>query len=77
MMLGHAAGIAAALAAKSGRPVQEIDVKALQAKLLEQGAVFEYVPSPQVRAINKFQQLFCGPPEARHGFTNGQTLRCP
>jgi len=77
MMLGHAAGIAAALAAKSGRPVQEIDVKALQAKLLEQGAVFEYVPSPQVRAINKFQQLFCGPPEARHGFTTGQTLRCP
>lgn len=41
MALGHAAGVAAAMAVKSHQPVQAIDVKALQAKLRAQNAVLE------------------------------------
>ena len=41
MVLGHAAGVAARMAAATGRPVQEIDVAALRAKLKAQGAVLE------------------------------------
>lgn len=77
MIIGHAAGVAAALVVQSGAAVQEIDVKRLQARLLEQGAVFEYVPSPQARAIAIFHRQFCGPSAARHGFTRGQTDWCP
>jgi hypothetical protein len=43
MILGHAAGVAASLALKSEKPVQEISVAALQEKLKSQGAVFEWV----------------------------------
>jgi hypothetical protein len=50
MMLGHAAGIAAKLALRDAKPVQEIPVKELQSILLAEGAVFEYVTSPQERA---------------------------
>jgi hypothetical protein len=42
MIIGHAAGVAAAMAAKSGSAVQDIDVPALQKQLLAEGAVFEY-----------------------------------
>jgi hypothetical protein len=38
-MLGQAAGVAAALAARSGRPVQSIDVPAVQDALRDAGAV--------------------------------------
>lgn len=41
MILGHAAGIAAAAAAKSGAAVQDTDVAALQRQLRKEGAVFE------------------------------------
>ncbi len=41
MILGHAAGVAAKMAADGSKPVQEIDVKALQSKLKAQGAVLE------------------------------------
>lgn len=44
MILGHAAGVAASLALKSEKPVQEISVAALQEKLKSQGAVFDWVP---------------------------------
>jgi hypothetical protein len=44
MILGQAAGVAASLALKSGKPVQEISVAALQEKLKSQGAVFDWVP---------------------------------
>jgi hypothetical protein len=40
MVLGQAAGTAAAMAAESGRPVQEIDVPALQSKLKAAGQIF-------------------------------------
>lgn len=38
-MLGQAAGVAAAAAARSGRRVQDVDVRAVQAELLDAGAV--------------------------------------
>src|SRR5205085_5528826 len=44
MILGQAAGVAASLAIKSEKPVQEISIADLQAKLKAQGAVFEWVP---------------------------------
>lgn len=76
MILGHAAGVAAALAASKGIAVQEVDVDALQRKLREQGAIFEYVPSPQSRIIRQFRSRFCGASEPMHGFEAGETLRC-
>lgn len=41
MTLGHAAGVAAALALRESHPVQEIDHAVLRQKLIEQGAVVE------------------------------------
>jgi hypothetical protein len=76
MILGHAAGVAAALASASGRAVQDVDVEELQTKLREQGAMFEYEPSPQSRVIRSFRSRFCGSWEPRHGFEAGETLRC-
>lgn len=46
MIFGHAAGVAASLALKSNKPVQDISVADLQSKLKSQGAVFEWVPPP-------------------------------
>jgi hypothetical protein len=43
MIIGQAAGVAAALALKSGQAVQDVSVSELQAKLKSQGAVFEHV----------------------------------
>jgi hypothetical protein len=56
MILGHAAGVAASLALKSGKPVQEISVAALQAKLKSQGAVFDWAPPLAGPAF--FRKLF-------------------
>ncbi len=44
MIIGQAAGVAAAMTIKGGTPVQAIDTAALGARLLKQGAVFEYRP---------------------------------
>lgn len=38
-MLGHAAGTAAVLALRDGRPVQSVDVTALQTRLREAGQI--------------------------------------
>jgi hypothetical protein len=57
MILGQAAGVAARLAIESGKPVQAIDVAALIATLRKQGAVLEYVPSPQAPALQTFPKL--------------------
>jgi len=52
MIIGHAAGVAAGLAIRANKPVQEIDVPELQKILKSQAAVFEYVPSPQQQALD-------------------------
>ncbi len=52
MIIGHAAGVAAQLAIRENKPVQEIAVPELQKILKSQAAVFEYVPSPQQRALD-------------------------
>jgi hypothetical protein len=43
MIAGHAAGVAAAMSAKSRRPVQKIDVRQLQEKLRSQRQVVDFV----------------------------------
>ena len=61
MILGHAAGVAASLALKSEKPVQEISVAALQEKLKSQGAVFDWVPPLAGPAFfSKLFQLYDG-----------------
>jgi hypothetical protein len=45
MVLGHAAGVAAHMAAQSGKAVQEIDVEALRKKLRSQRAMLELQPA--------------------------------
>lgn len=52
MILGHAAGIAAALAVKGGHPVQEAPVRELQKALRAEGAVFEFVRNQQMDALS-------------------------
>jgi hypothetical protein len=48
MMLGHAVGLAAVQVVGSGRSVQDVDVKALRAQLLAEGAILD-VSSAQQR----------------------------
>jgi hypothetical protein len=55
MILGHAAGVAAAMAIRANRPVQEIDTATLTKTLLSQGAVMEYVPSQLPALLNHFR----------------------
>lgn len=45
MIIGQAAGVAAALAIREEKAVQDIDTSQLTGKLKEQGAVFEYHPA--------------------------------
>lgn len=45
MSMGHASGLAAALSLKTGKPVQDVDVKELRKKLLDQKQVLELAPS--------------------------------
>ena len=46
MIMGHAAGVAAHLAAQSNRPVQLVDIYALQQTLSEQGQVLSLEENP-------------------------------
>ncbi len=55
MIVGQAAGVAAALAIQSGRAVQDIDTKELTQILVKQGAILEYVPSAQTSQIGLFK----------------------
>ncbi len=52
MILGQAAGVAAAMAIEGKKTVQEVDSAALTAKLRSQGVVLEYLPAPQDRALS-------------------------
>ncbi len=56
MIIGQAAGVAAAMALKNGLAVQDIDTKALTAKLRQDGAVLEYRPG--VIGPSYFHSLF-------------------
>ncbi|MBL8230546.1 MAG: FAD-dependent oxidoreductase [Bryobacterales bacterium] len=49
MIAGHAAGVAAAFAAKANQSIQRIDVKSLQQKLRAQGQVVDFVPGQPER----------------------------
>ncbi len=44
MMVGHAAGVAAVMAARANTPVQGIDVAALQNKLRDQKQIIDFLP---------------------------------
>lgn len=54
MMMGHAAGLGAALAIKSEKAVQEIDVAALQKLLVEQKAIIARPVDPNSPAASRF-----------------------
>ncbi len=49
MIAGHAAGAAAAMAAKSDKEVQQIDLPALQTRLREQKQVVDFIPGEPER----------------------------
>lgn len=68
MILGHAAGVAAHLALRDNKPVQEISVPELQKILKEEAAVFEYVRSPQQDAIEKIHRRMAPKPPARYNW---------
>ena len=55
MIIGQAAGVAAAMAVHANRAVQDIDTAALTKTLVDQGAILEYVPALQSRSIAKFR----------------------
>ena len=61
MILGHAAGIAAALAVKSNKAVQEVELPALQKMLTSEGAVFELGLEHQARGLTAIRQLYPAP----------------
>jgi hypothetical protein len=62
MILGHAAGIAAALAVAGNTAVQDVNVSELQQRLRKEGAVFEYGVERQSEALTLIRQRFAPPP---------------
>ena len=58
MILGHAAGIAAALAVSRSSAVQDVDIPELQKRLRSQGAVFEYGAEHYAEALATIRKLF-------------------
>lgn len=62
MILGHAAGVAASLAIRDQRAVQEINLSDLQKKLIEEGAVFEYGKEYQAKALEAIRRRYAPPP---------------
>jgi hypothetical protein len=55
MIIGHAAGVASALALKGGMALQEIEIGELQKTLKDEGAIFEWVRPPQRNVIEKYR----------------------
>ena len=68
MILGHAAGVAAFVAARDSKPVQDVAVKELQKILLDEAAVFEYVRTPQQDAIDKIHRKMAPKAPARYNW---------
>lgn len=58
MIVGHAAGLAAAEVARQGIAVQQVDIPALQAKLRTQGQVVDFLPGKPEKC-----EHLNGPPE--------------
>lgn len=52
MMVGHAAGVAAARAAKSGKNVQDLIVENLQERLRAQGQVIDFLPDQPEKFVH-------------------------
>jgi hypothetical protein len=55
MIIGQAAGVAAAIAIDGNRALQDVDPAALTRKLVEQGGILEYAPSLQLGVVAKFR----------------------
>jgi hypothetical protein len=68
MIIGQAAGVAAAMAVHQDKAVQDVDPAALSAKLKSQGAVFEW--RPPITGPAFFQDLF-----KLYGGDTGRSLR--
>jgi hypothetical protein len=58
MILGHAAGVASALAVQKGVAVQAIPVEELQKILLAEGGVFEQGVEIQLKALARIRELY-------------------
>jgi hypothetical protein len=65
MLIGHAAGIAAALAVRSRSAVQDVNVAELQKKLLAEGAVFEYGAEFQAKGLAAIREILQPSPARR------------
>jgi hypothetical protein len=65
MILGHTAGIAAALAAKDSKAVHDIDISELQKRLRAEGGVFEYGIAHQAKALEEIRKRFRAQPSTR------------
>ncbi|HXB67601.1 MAG TPA: FAD-dependent oxidoreductase [Candidatus Acidoferrales bacterium] len=55
MILGQAAGVAAAMAIRAGVALQDIDTRQLVRTLVEHGAILEYAEPAQSRLVNRFK----------------------
>jgi FAD dependent oxidoreductase len=55
MILGQAAGVAAAMAIRGRLAVQDIDTAALARTLAEHGAILEYTPTVQSALVARFR----------------------
>lgn len=66
MILGHAAGVAAALASSRGVAVQDVAVEQLQKILLDEGGVFELGAEYQQRGLARIREKQA-PPARRRG----------
>jgi hypothetical protein len=58
MILGHATGVAAALAIKGNVAVQDVSVSELQSILASEGGVFELGHQHQQRALTAIREKF-------------------
>ncbi|MBL8220688.1 MAG: FAD-dependent oxidoreductase [Bryobacterales bacterium] len=62
MIIGHAAGVAAALAVGAKAAVQDVDFAELQRRLKSEGAVFEYGAQYNAEALAVIRRRFAPPP---------------
>ncbi|HEY1082203.1 MAG TPA: FAD-dependent oxidoreductase [Prosthecobacter sp.] len=78
MAMGHASGLAAVMAVKAGKPVQQIDTPSLRAKLAEQKAVLELPEMASMVRSSKLPGIVMDEQEAeRVGHWQGSTYGKP